>query len=304
YALATLAVGYTVIYLGYHLYRQGSTELLPWKGLPVLYANVFLCLIVYPLIYLIERTFRISSDITFLELLDTNHPLLRELARKAPGTFQHSLAVAALAEAAAQKIGAHPLKAHVMALFHDIGKLEAPQFFVENFATVSHGGVPNPHYNLTFHESATIIRNHVEYGVYLGMRHRLPREIIGGIRSHHGTSYIQYFWEKQKSQNPQEAMLLEEDFRYPGPLPTTKEEAILMLADTLEASTRAIPSLTPEKLRKHIQKMIQQRIAEGQLRSSPITFAQIQELEEVFYQQLLSLHHARISYQEKQPELV
>ncbi|MCX7606933.1 MAG: HDIG domain-containing protein [Bacteroidia bacterium] len=304
YALGTLAVGYTLTFIGYHLFRLGSFRLIPWEGLPILYANVALCLVVYPLIYLIEKTFRMSSDITFLELLDTNHPLLKELAQKAPGTFQHSLAVAALAEAAAQKIGAHPLKAHVLALFHDVGKIEAPQYFVENMSAISQGGISNPHHHLTPRESAAIIRNHVEYGVHLARRYRLPREIIEGIRSHHGTTYIQFFWEKQKRECPQEASILEEEFRYPGPLPTTKEEAILMLADSLEASSRAIPNPTAEKLLEHVRHIIHQRIAEGQLDKAPLTFQQLRELEEVFYQQLLSLHHSRIRYPEPEPVLV
>lgn len=304
YALATLLAGYLLTYVGYHLYRQGHLALMPWGGLLLLFANAALCLVAYPLIYSIERVFRLSSDITFLELLDTNHPLLQELKRKAPGTFQHSLSAAALAEAAAEKIGAHPLKAHVMALFHDIGKLENPAFFIENLSSISQGHVQNPHYNLSPLESASIIRNHVEAGVRLARNARLPFEVISGIRSHHGTTYIQYFWEKQKRECPQEAALLEKEFRYSGPLPQTKEEAILMLADSLEASTRAIPALTPEKLRAHIHNILQQRIAEGQLSESPLTFAQLRDLEEVFYDQLLSIHHARIQYPEPTPSPV
>lgn len=298
YALGLLALGYTVSYIGYHLFYQGTFEAIPWAGLPILYLNALLCLMVYPLIYGIEKVFKMSSDITFLELLDTNHPLLKELAHKAPGTFQHSLAVASLAEAAAQAVGAHPLKCHVMALFHDIGKLEAPQYFIENLAVISQGGAENPHHALSPRESAAIIRSHVEYGVYLARRYRLPQEIIAGIRTHHGTTCIQYFWQKQKQIAPHEAELWEEEFRYPGPLPSTKEEAILMLADTLEASTRALSDLTPQKLRDHVRRMIHQRIAEGQLAEAPLTFPQIKELEEAFYQQLLSLHHARIQYTE------
>lgn len=301
YALATLLGGYVLTYVGYHLYRQGHFTLIPWSGLGFLVANAGLCLVAYPLIYGIERVFRLSSDITFLELLDTNHPLLQQLKRKAPGTFQHSLTVAALAEAAAEKIGAHPLKAHVMALFHDIGKLESPSFFIENFSSISQPHTVNPHHHLSPLESASIIRNHVDAGVRLARSARLPKEIIDGIRSHHGTTYIHYFWEKQKRECPQEADLLEREFRYPGPLPKTKEEAILMLADSLEASTRALTNLTPQKLREHIRTMFQRRIAEGQLNQAPLTFAQLAQLEEVFYEQLLSIHHARIQYPETTP---
>lgn len=302
YALATLGLGYTLTFVGYHLFRIGGLQGIPWTGLPVLYANLALCLAVYPLIYLVEKIFRMSSDITFLELLDTNHPLLKELAAKAPGTFQHSLAVAALAEAAAQRLGAHPLKAHVMALFHDIGKVEAPQFFIENLSAISQGAITNPHHALTPRESAEIIRRHVEYGVYLARRSRLPKEIIDGIRTHHGTTCIQYFWEKQKQLCPQEAHLLADEFHYPGPLPHTKEEAILMLADSLEASTRALADLDPEKLRKHVQRIIHARITEGQLEEAQLTLQQLKELEEVFYQRLLSQHHARIRYPERTPQ--
>ncbi|MEN3040980.1 MAG: HDIG domain-containing metalloprotein [Bacteroidia bacterium] len=299
YALATLLAGYIITYSGYHLFRQGYISLVSWTGIPLLTANAILCLLAYPLIYGIERIFRLSSDITFLELLDTNHPLLQELKRKAPGTYQHSLTVAALAEAAAEKIGAHPLKAHVMALFHDIGKLENPVYFVENLSAISVGNAINPHHNLTPQESASIIKSHVPIGVKLAKQARLPDEVISGIRTHHGTTYIQYFWEKQKRQCPQEAAALESNFRYDGPLPRTKEEAILMLADSLEASTRALSNPTPNKLRQHIRTIIQQRIAEGQLREAALTFAQLSELETCFYEQLLSIHHARIQYPEQ-----
>jgi putative nucleotidyltransferase with HDIG domain len=301
YALATLAAGYSLTFVGYHLFRQGSFSFVPWEGVPVLWANAALCLTVYPLIYLIERTFRMSSDIAFLELLNMNHPLLKELSHKAAGTFQHSLAVATLAEAAAQKIGAHPLKAHVMALFHDVGKLSNPKYFIENLAVISQGGITNSHHALSPRESAGIIRALVEEGVALARKYRLPREVIDGILTHHGTTYIQYFWEKQKRECPQEAPLLEDEFRYPGPLPSTKEEAILMLADSLEASTRALPAMTPDSLRQHVRRIIQQRINEGQLDHSSLTFQQVNELEEVFYQTLLSLHHARIQYPEAAP---
>ncbi|MCS7297248.1 MAG: HDIG domain-containing protein [Bacteroidia bacterium] len=298
YALAMLLGSYLISYTGYHLFRQGHFILVPWEGIPLLIANTALCLVAYPLIYGIERLFRLSSDITFLELLDTHHFLLQELKRKAPGTFQHSLVVAALAEAAAERIGAHPLKAHVMGLFHDIGKMENPQFFIENLSVISQGHVNNPHHSLSPRESASIIRHHVEAGVRLARSARLPQEVIDGIRSHHGTMYIQYFWEKQKRASPQEAAGFEKEFRYSGPLPQTKEEAILMLADSLEASTRALPDLTPELLRQHIRTILQQRIAEGQLNEAPLTFAQLRELEDLFYEQLLSIHHARIRYPE------
>ncbi|MCS7163245.1 MAG: HDIG domain-containing protein [Bacteroidia bacterium] len=304
YALGLLLLSYIGTYLGYHLFRQASFQGLlhaGW-GLAMLGGNVLVSLLVYPLIYLIERLFRISSDITFLELLDIDHPLLRELKQRAPGTFQHSLSVAALAEAAARRIGAHSLKVHVMALFHDIGKLEHPEYFIENLAAISQGHAANPHHNLTPLESARAIRRHVEYGVELGVRYRLPMEVIQGICTHHGTTYIHFFWEKQKRERPQEAPALEAEFRYEGPKPRTREETILMLADSLEASTRALPDLTPEKLRRHIQRIIQQRIAEGQLEDSALSFEQIKELEETFYQQLLSLHHARIQYPESPSE--
>ena len=292
-ALLLLVLGYTVSYLGYHLYRQETLNL-PWDGLVLLYINAAICLATYPLVYFFERIFGVSSDISFLELLNTHHPLLRELAQKAPGTYQHSLAVAILAEAAASEIGAHPLKVHVMALFHDIGKVKNPQYFIENLASITQGAISNPHFDLTPRESAQIIKAHVRDGVALGRQYRLPEEVIAGIETHHGTTWIAYFWDKHRRQSPHDAD--DTDFRYDGPIPRTKEEAILHLADTLEASTRAIQELTPEKLRAHVQRMIAQRIQEGQLQEAPITFAQLRALEEAFYRQLLSQHHARIQY--------
>ncbi len=299
-ALLLLVLGYTVSYLGYHLYRQENLSL-SWDGLILLYLNAAICLATYPLVYLFERIFGVSSDISFLELLNTHHPLLRELAQKAPGTYQHSLAVAILSEAAASEIGAHPLKVHVMALFHDIGKIKNPSYFIENLASITQGSVSNPHFDLTPRESAQIIKAHVRDGVVLGRLYRLPEEVIGGIETHHGTTLIAYFWEKHRRQHPQDED--DTDFRYDGPIPRTKEEAILHLADTLEASTRAIPDLTPEKLRAHVRRIIAQRIQEGQLREAPITLAQLKTLEEVFYRQLLSQHHARIQYPTAAPIL-
>jgi len=292
-ALLLLVLGYTVSYVGYHLYRQESL-FIPWDGLILLYINAAICLATYPLVYLFERIFGVSSDISFLELLNTHHPLLRELAQKAPGTYQHSLAVAILAEAAASEIGAHPLKVHVMALFHDIGKIKNPSYFIENLASITQGSIYNPHFNLTPRESAQIIKAHVRDGVVLGRLYHLPEEVIGGIETHHGTTLMAYFWEKHCRQHPHDED--DTEFRYDGPIPRTKEEAILHLADTLEASTRAIPDLTPEKLRAHVRQIMAQRMQEGQLRGAPITFAQLKTLEEVFYRQLLSQHHARIQY--------
>ncbi len=292
-AFLLLALGYTISYLGYHWSRVGSWQI-AWNSLPLLYVNAAVCLSTYPLAYIFERIFGVSSDIAFLELLNTNHPLLKELATRAPGTYQHSMAVAILAEAAARHIGAHPLKVHVMGLFHDVGKIKNPSFFIENLAVITQGSAENPHFYLAPKESAQIIRSHVEDGVQLARRYGLPEEVIAGIRTHHGTSLIAYFWAKHQKQYPQDTDDM--PFRYAGPRPRTKEEAILMLADTLEASTRAIPHLTPEKLRLHVRKMIQQRIAEGQLSHTPLTLMQLHELEDIFYHQLLSIHHARIEY--------
>ena len=293
HALMLLILGYTLSYLGYHLYRQASLSL-AWEGLLLLYINAAICLATYPLVYLFERLFGVSSDISFLELLNTHHPLLRELAQKAPGTYQHSLAVAILAEAAASEIGAHPLKVHVMALFHDIGKLKNPSYFIENLAAITQGATSNPHFHLTPKESAHLIKAHVTDGVKLARHHRLPEEVIGGIQTHHGTTLIAYFWERHRRHNPDATD--EADFHYDGPLPRTKEEAILHLADTLEASTRALHNLTPEKLQTHVRQIITQRIQEGQLQNAPLTLAQLKTLEEVFYKQLLSQHHQRIQY--------
>jgi putative nucleotidyltransferase with HDIG domain len=299
HALLLLGLGYTVSYLGYHLYREGNFSLV-WEGLIFLYVNAAVCLATYPLVYLFERVFGVSSDISFLELLNTHHPLLRELSQKAPGTYQHSLAVAILAEAAASEIGAHPLKVHVMALFHDIGKIKNPSYFIENLAAITQGAVSNPHFDLDPRESARIIKAHVRDGVELARRYGLPEEVIGGIQTHHGTTLIAYFWEKHRRQpgfRPED----EAEFRYDGPLPRTKEEAILHLADTLEASTRSMRDLTPEKLRAHVQSIISQRLQEGQLQHSSLTFAQLKALEEVFYKQLLSQHHGRIQYPSAAP---
>jgi putative nucleotidyltransferase with HDIG domain len=299
HALLLLSVGYTGSYIGYHLYKTGHFSL-AWQGLVPLYINAAIGLATYPLVYGFERLFRMSSDISFLELLNTNHPLLRELAQRAPGTYQHSLAVAVLAEAAAEQIGAHPLKVHVMALFHDIGKVKQPSYFIENLASITQGSAGNPHFDLSPKESAQIIKTHVHEGVRLAKLYRLPQEVIGGIQTHHGTTLIAYFWDKYKKQYPHDKDCTA--FQYDGPMPRTKEEAILLLADTLEASTRAIHDLTPEVLAAHVRKIINQRLQEGQLAQAPITLAQLKVLEETFCRQLLSQYHSRIQYPAPSPE--
>jgi len=274
------------------------TDFHHFSFLPYLFflVNVVLVISSYPLIYFFEKFFGIHSDLTFLELLNQDHELLKRLAKRAQGTFHHSVQVANLAEACAEEIGANALLVRVGALFHDIGKMENPQYFIENQKEGK-----NPHDALNPIESAHVIIRHVTYGAELAQQYGLPDEIIRFIRTHHGTTRVGYFYftylaQQQKAKmDPQE----ESQFRYPGPTPLTKEEGILMLADSVEAASRALDNPTPEKLEQLVDHIIEDKLSQRQFEQCELSFRDLELIRNVLKKQLTSLYHQRVEYPEK-----
>ncbi len=282
---------YLLSQIGMSLIEEGSFRSVDWQSMGWLAFNGLLTLLAFPLIPLTERMFGFTSSISLVELSDVNRPLLRELAMKAPGTFQHSLQVGNLAEAAANEIGADPLLVRVGALYHDIGKTLQPEYFVENQSGY------NPHEGMPRTESARIIIEHVTEGEKMAKKQRLPQSIQRFITTHHGTTRTEYFYKTYVAENPN----LEVDigqFTYPGPLPKSKEEAILMLADSVEATSRSLKSPTGQDIDNLVDKIFKGKIEQGQLNESKLTFGELVMCKAVFQKMLRSIHHVRIEYPE------
>jgi len=250
----------------------------------------------YGLLIFFEKIFHITTDLTLLELSNFDRPLLKELARKAPGTFNHSMTMGTMAEAAAEKIHANPLLARVGAYYHDAGKIITPQNFVENQLNNQ-----NVHENLNPEESAQLIVSHVQEGIQLAKENNLPKEIIDFIPMHHGTTIISFFYERSKKLYGEDKVNID-DYRYPGPKPNTKETSIIMLADGCESAVRSIEEPDTEKVENVIDSIFKARINDGQLDESPITFNDVTSMKEAFLNILLGQHHRRIRYP-KQEEM-
>ncbi|RMG66476.1 MAG: HDIG domain-containing protein [Calditrichaeota bacterium] len=245
---------------------------------------------VYFLIGLFERAFDVTTDITLLELSDLNHPLLKRLSVEAPGTFHHSILVGNLAEAAAIAVGANALLTRVGCYYHDIGKMTKPEYFIENQM-----GALNRHDTLSPRMSALILINHVKAGLELADQYKLPRAVKQFIPEHHGTSLITYFYNKAlETGDPKE--IDENQFRYPGPKPRSKETAIAMLADTVEAACRTLQNPTPQRIRSLVDSLVERKIKEGQLDESDLTLREINQIKEAFVPILVGIHHSRIEY--------
>ncbi len=244
----------------------------------------------YGLLIFFERIFRITTDLTLLELSNFDRPLLRELARKAPGTFNHSMTMGTIAEAAAEKIGANSLLARVGAYYHDIGKTITPQNFVENQLNNQ-----NVHENLKPEESVQLISSHVREGINMAVDENLPVEIIDFIPMHHGTTVMSYFYERAKKLYGEDQVNIN-DYRYPGPKPNSKETAIIMLADGCESAVRSIDEPTPQKVENIIDNIFKARIEDKQLDNAPVSFADITKMKESFLNILIGQHHKRIKY--------
>lgn len=283
---------YALSFLGLSLIKEGTIETVDWQVYSWIFLNVFLTLLAYPLIPLLERLFGFVSSITLVELSDMNRPLLQELAMKAPGTLQHSLQVANLSEAAARRVGADPLLVKVAALYHDIGKTKQPDFFIENQSGKS------PHEELSFLESAQVIIEHVTEGVRMAKKYRLPNVLIDFIRTHHGTTRTEYFYRNYVNENPDDEAD-ESLFRYPGPKPRTKEETILMMADSIEAACKSLKNPSEQDINGLIDKIVAGKISHGQFSDSEMTFEELETCKSVFKKLMRSVHHVRIEYPEE-----
>lgn len=291
-----ILIGYTISIIAFGLERFESVNQMvvsfAFAASNALISPVF----TYGLIIFIERIFKITTDLTLLELTDFNHPLLKDLARNAPGTFNHSMVIGTLVEAAAEKIGANPILSRVGAYFHDIGKSLDPASFVENQI-----GTGNIHENLKPEQSVKLILDHVKRGIQLGESYHLPKEILNFIPMHHGTLVISYFYEKAKELYGAENVDIN-NYRYPGPKPNTKETALVMLADACESTVRSMTDADPQKIENVINNLINVRMDNGELDDSPITLKDIKNIKESFKNILVGQHHKRIRYP-KQDEL-
>lgn len=278
-------IGATAIYFGTPSDRFLSDLLL--VGI-----NAFLLILAYPLLWVFERAFDITTDVSLLELSDTNRPLLKELSLRAPGTFNHSLQVANLAEASADAVGASALLTRVGALYHDIGKMLKPEYFVEN----QRAGA-NPHSQLKPRMSALIIASHVKEGLEMGRQYNLPQRVLDFIPMHHGTTRIEFFYRKAMDLRREgDADILESEFRYPGPRPNSKETGILMLADSVEAASRSLSDPTHKRLETLIDMIFRARIEDGQLDKTDLTFRDLTQIRETFLSMLLGIYHVRVKY--------
>lgn len=287
---------YILIYIGLIMYQEGSLKEGDWMMMVYFLINFIFIMFSYSLVYLVEKSFGFISGVTLVELSNINKPLLKELSEKAPGTFQHSLQVSNLGMAAATKIGANASLIRTGALYHDVGKMMNPAFFTENQTP----GM-NPHAGLPFEESARIIINHVKDGVKIAQKHNVPQQIVDFIETHHGTSVPKYFYISWKNANPGKE-INEADFHYPGPNPFSKETAIMMMADAVEASSRSLSEYTELSLRNLVDKIIDAQLIEGYFKLTPLTFRDIQTVKDVFVDKLKTMYHSRIAYPElKQP---
>jgi putative nucleotidyltransferase with HDIG domain len=285
-----VALTYSILYFGLSILQEGALTTIEWINFGWFAGNAFMILLSYPLIYVFEKIFGFLSDATLLELSDTNQPLLRELAEKAPGTFQHSLQVANLSEEACRSLGGNPLLVRTAALYHDIGKMSEPLYFVENQTSGF-----NPHDHLNFEESAAIIIGHVSKGVEIANKHNLPEPLIDFIRTHHGTTKVQYFYRSFIKSFP-EKLVDDSKFSYPGPRPFTREMAIMMMADSVEAASRSLKEIDRDKINALVEKIIDSQLAEGQFNDAPITLRDLTRIKEIFKKRLTNMHHIRVEY--------
>ena len=281
---------YIIGYLAFHTIHEGDLSDIEWYTLGLFLLNGMITLFVQPLIYIYEKVFGLVSDVSLLELSDTNSKLLKELSNKAPGTFHHSLQVANLAEAAANEIGANAMLVRVGALYHDIGKMNDPTYFTENQVTNV-----NPHDELSPKDSARIIVDHVIKGIEIARKNNIPDRVIDFIRSHHGTTLVFYFYKKQKEIDEN---VNEEDFRYPGPLPFSRETAILMMADSVEAASKSLKNPTFLIIDEFVDKIISGQMKANQFLNADITFKEIETIKKIFKQKLINIYHLRVEYPE------
>ena len=280
---------YFISFMGITLLREGSLTHIEWENFLPFVFSVLLSLLAYPLIYAFERVFGITSDVALIELTNTNNKLLRELAFKAPGTFQHSLQVANLAEAAIFKIGGKALLVRAGALYHDVGKMENPQYFIENQTGTS------PHDKLPYEQSAQIIIRHVHKGIEITRKHKLPESVIDFIRTHHGNTRVDYFYQSFLKNSP-EKFIDENIFRYPGPIPFSKETGVLMLADSVEAASRSLKNPDAQSISDLVERIIDYKLEQNQLDNCDLTLKDLETIKLIFKTMLMSIYHVRVDY--------
>ena len=286
-----LVVFIALLYFAFELIHEDDLTKLNTRMYIYFMINGILLLFAYPLLFLLEKIFGFTSDVTLVELSNINNSLLREMSEVAPGTFQHSLQMANLAAAAANKIGGKSQLVRTGALYHDIGKMVNPAFFTENQSGV------NPHKSLSYEQSAQVIISHITDGLKLAEKHNLPKVIKDFISTHHGRGLTKYFYISYKNEHPDEEVD-QEKFRYPGPNPFTKEQAVLMMADSVEAASRSLPEYTEESISTLVDKIIDTQVSEGYFKECPITFKDIATVKALFKEKLKTMYHTRISYPE------
>lgn len=291
-------ISYTVSYLALELFAEGDVMKLHLMPLVYFAISSLLLLFAYVLIYMFEKIFGLVSSITLVELTNINSDLMMRFAEEAPGTFQHSLQVSNLATEAAKKITANSLLVRTGALYHDIGKMKNPEFFIENQV-----GGNNPLLSMSHEEAAQAIIQHVPDGVAMAKKHHLPEQIIGFITTHHGRTKTRFFYNSFVNENPGVTPDVEK-FTYPGPLPYSKETAILMMADAVEARSRTLGEYTEKSITDMVENMIDAQIADGQFKDAPISFKDVETVKKVLADKIKNIYHSRISYPElkKEPE--
>lgn len=282
-------LSYTLCYVSMAVYMEADIKKINWMMMLYFGINFILLMFTYILIYMLEKTFGYISSITLVELSNINTPILKKLSETSPGTFQHSLQVSILASEAAAAINADAQLVRTGAMYHDIGKMANPAFFTENQGSV------NPHHQLSYDQSAKIIINHVTDGVKIAEKAALPKDVINFIRTHHGRGKAKYFYNSFKNQYP-DREIDEEAFTYPGPNPFSKETAVLMMADSVEAASRSLKEHTEESIRELVDKIIDGQIADGLMRNAPLTFKDVETVRNVFVEKLKIMYHTRISY--------
>jgi len=285
-----ITVVYMISYFSFFVIHEGNIDNLEIFNFLLFMLCGLLTLFVYPLIYIYEKVFNLVSDVSLLELSDTNSPLLKELSNKAPGTFHHSMNVANLAESSANEIGGNSMLARVGALYHDIGKMNNPSYFTENQVTGT-----NPHNKLSSLESVNIILDHVSKGVEMAKKNNLPNRIIDFIRTHHGTSVVHYFYENDLNLNLKPNI---EDYKYSGPKPFSKETALVMMCDSVEAATKSLENPNSEKINSFVETIIDKQIENNQFENCSITFKDIKTIKNVIKKKLANIYHIRVEYPE------
>ncbi|MBR6775960.1 MAG: HDIG domain-containing protein [Bacteroidales bacterium] len=287
---AVVFISYIVLKMCISLIFDGGLENFTWDNVGTFAMNTLFVMLTLPLAYLLEKIFGFVTDMTLLELSNTNTPLLRKLASEAPGTFQHVMQVADLCEEALFAIGGNMLLARTGAMYHDVGKLKNPLFFTEN----QHGKY-NMHNEMSYYESSQIIINHVLDGIEICRKYHIPEQVIDFARTHHGTRRTEYFYQMELKENP-DVEINEADFRYHGPIPFSKETAVLMMADSVEAASRSLKEKTEESISKLVDGIIDAQVNDNQFINTDLTFRDITTIKKVFKKKLMNIYHVRIAY--------